>query len=155
MPAIFTRLNARRQLQVVVASAALMLVLGSLLSWEMHRSNLAARTALTESENNLEAMDALLVRYSALQAGRGNETAASADIAAIVNRTLQGRSFQPTRIQQGADGELQVRLDEVVCADALAWLAELDSADGIVAGAVSVSQGSSGSANITLVLRGG
>lgn len=157
MPAFFARLNARRQLQLVIVAATLLLVLGSTLSWQMHVGKFATRAALAESGRNLEAMAALLARYSALQAGRGNAAEDSPDLAAIVNRTLQGRSFQPARIQQGADGELQVRLDEVAFADALAWLVELESAGGIVVGAVSANQGSNGSTNMTmtLVLHGG
>jgi type II secretory pathway component PulM len=152
----FNRLDARSQRQLVTVAAVLLCVLAGLLSWQVHQGKRAVAAALDESARNLAAMDELLERYASLQQrGGGGMQAGGEDVAAVVNRTLQGRSFQPTRIQQGTDGELQVRLDDVAFADALAWLADLENTRGLVVGAVTVNQGPAGSANLTLVLRGG
>jgi type II secretory pathway component PulM len=154
MRARFNRLDARSQRNVVIVAATLLVLLGSVLSWQAHGSKRAAAAALEASQQDMRAMDELLARYAQLQQQRGAGVYAdSEDLTAVVNRTLQGRSFQPARIQQGIGGELQLRLDDVAFADALAWLTELESAGGVVVGAATVNQGSAGSASLTLVLR--
>jgi type II secretory pathway component PulM len=154
MRARFNKLDARSQRHVVVVTALLLLVLGAALSWQVHGSKRSAAAAVDASAQDLLAMDELLARYEQLQQQRGTGvTANNEDLTALVNRTLQGRSFQPTRIQQGVDGELQLRLDDVAFADALAWLTELENTGGVVVGAVTVNQAAAGSASLTLVLR--
>lgn len=144
----FTQLPPKTQKLLVTVAVALLVMAGSATSWSLHQRAAAAQRRFDASSANLQALAALVQRFEERQAAG----ATGLDLSAIVTRSLQGRSFQPSQIQQ-QDGELALRLDNAPFADVLAWMVELGEA-GLVFSKVGVAQGQEG-VNLTLVLRAG
>lgn len=143
----FTRLPPTVQKRVALCVGFVVAGAGAAASWTLHQHKDAAQRRLETSLANRAAMTALVQRYEAHQP----QGSAALDLSAIVTRSLQGKSFQPSQIQQ-QNGELALRLDRVAFADVLEWMAELADA-GVVFSNVGVAQAIDG-VNLTLVLRG-
>lgn len=144
----FGRLPNRSQKVVAGLLAALVIVAGSGLSWVMHGRVSAAQLRLDESRANQRAMTELVERFEARQLNGAAE-----DLSALVTRSLQDRTFQPTLLQQ-QNGELALRFDNAPFAEVLEWMLELEQAGAVVAN-VAIAQAQSSGVSLTLVLRGG
>jgi type II secretory pathway component PulM len=149
----FLQLPVRTQKLLVTSVVGLCFLLGAVLSWQAHRNLAAARSALSGTGAQVQAMQALVARYQQLQ-GADTTGAAVSDLIAVVNSSLEGKRFQPSRIQQVAAGELSVRLDAVPFNDALAWLLELENTGAVVPGVVGITQNQPAGVNMTLTLHG-
>jgi type II secretory pathway component PulM len=151
----FTQLPNHTQKMAAGLLAALLIAGGAGLSWMMHGRVADAQLRLDQSHVNQQAMKELVQRFEARRL-----SGAATDLSAVVNRSLQGRSFQPTLMQQ-QNGELALRFDNAPFAEVLDWLIELEEA-GAVVGNVAVAQAAqaqfgreSSGVTLTLVLRGG
>jgi type II secretory pathway component PulM len=144
----FALLPADTQKVVVGVLAAALIVSGGALSWTMHSRVAAAQLRLEASRANQQAMAELVQRFEARQL-----SGAATDLSAVVNRSLQGKSFQPTLMQQ-QNGELALRFDNAPFDDVLAWMLELEEAGAVVAN-VAIAQAQATGVTLTLVLRGG
>ncbi len=132
-----------------VAIGAVLLACG-LLSWQLHAHAAAAESRLQTSATNRQTMTELVQRFQAAQI----TGTAEVDLSAVVTRSLEGKSFQPSRIQQ-QNGEIVLRLDNAPFNDVLAWMLELEETGRVVLGNVGITQGQSAGVTLTLVLRGG
>lgn len=74
-------------------------------------------------------------------------------LSTLVEQSLEGRPFRPTRLQLNEAGQMQLRLDAVSFDEALAWLHELESYPGVLATAVSVSGVEGGRVSLGLTLQ--
>ena len=144
----FTRLPPDVQKLVAGCVIALVVAAGGALSWTLHARAAAAQSRLDTSSANRSAMTALVERF---ESRRGS--GAATDLGALVTRSLQGKSFQPSQIQQ-QNGELALRLDNAPFNEVLAWMLELEKA-GAVPGNVAMVQARPAGVTVTLVLRGG
>jgi type II secretory pathway component PulM len=142
----FALLPAATQKVVVGVLAAAFIITAGALSWTMHGRVAAAQLRLEASRANQQAMTELVQRFEARQL-----SGAATDLSAVVNRSLQGKSFQPTLMQQ-QNGELALRFDNAPFGDVLAWMSELEEAGAVLAN-VAIAQAGSG-VTVTLVLRG-
>jgi type II secretory pathway component PulM len=152
----FTQLPNETQKVAAGLLAVLLIAGGAGLSFTMHGRVAAAKLRLEESRVNQQAMTELVRRFESRQL-----SGAAADLSAVVTRSLQGKNFQPTLLQQ-QNGELALRFDNAPFAEVLEWLIELEEAGAVVAN-VAVAQGAqarsgggeSSGVTLTLVLRGG
>jgi type II secretory pathway component PulM len=145
----FTLLPVGTQKLLAAGVAVVLLVAGSSLSWLMHGRVDAAQSRLSVSIANRQAMAELVARFEA----RAASGAAQLDLSAVVTRSLEGQSFQPSQIQQ-QNGELALRFDNAPFNEVLAWMLELE-ASGVVLGNVGIAQAQPEGVSLTLVLRGG
>lgn len=74
-------------------------------------------------------------------------------LSAVVDQSLQGRPFQPSRMQLNETGQMQLRLDAVVFDEALVWLQELEAYPGVLVTAASVSGEDGGRVSLGLTLQ--
>ncbi|MGV3591707.1 MAG: type II secretion system protein GspM [Gammaproteobacteria bacterium] len=148
MKPAFTRLPPAIQKLVAGIGIALLVAAGIAVSWHMHARAAEARRQVDASNANLAVMRELVRRFEARQATGGTKL----DLSALVTRSLQGKSFQPSQIQQ-QNGELALRFDGVPFAAVLAWMAELAEA-GVVFSNVGIAQAGMEGVSLTLVMRG-
>jgi general secretion pathway protein M len=146
----FALLPVATQKLVAGLVVAAVVIAGSALSWQTHRRAAAAQVRLDASVANHEAMTALVQRFQAAQVNGTADT----DVSAVVTRSLQGKSFQPSRIQQQA-GEVVLRLDNAPFEEVLAWMLELEESGAVALGNVGITQAQPTGVTVTLVLRGG
>lgn len=145
----FLALPPATQKLVAGIGIAAFVAIGLGASMHMHARAAAAQRHVDMSNANLAAMHELVRRFEARQTRGG----IAPDLSALVTRSLQGKSFQPSQIQQ-QNGELAVRVDGVPFDELLAWLLELEEA-GAVLGSAGITQGQPGGVSAMLVLRAG
>jgi len=144
----FMRLTPELQKLVVGGGATLVVLACALVSSLMHARVAEAQSRLEASVDNRQTMAELVERFDARQ-----NAGAATDLGALVTRSLQGKAFQPSLIQQ-QNGELALRLDNAPFNDVLEWMLELEEA-GAVLGNVAMIQAQPAGVTVTLVLRGG
>lgn len=148
---LLLQLEPRRQLLAAGVAAGVLLALVAMSLVALHNRHAAAQRDFHAAEVALNEVQALAAQWQALQSQGG--AAATADLASLVNRSLQSYGLQPSRLQQNSADELQLRLDSVAFADAVAWLAALEELPGVVVVRASFSQGPNGSTSLSLSLR--
>lgn len=143
------------RMQMLGVSLAAVAVAG-LIGWgvllPLHAKLAASKLELERSSRSLGEMQELADSYQAM-AESGTE-GTYPGLTAIVNQSLQGKAFQPSRIQQNGAGELVIRVDNVPFQLAIEWINELEKTRGVVVETVAVSQSQSGLVNLTLALTG-
>jgi type II secretory pathway component PulM len=149
----FFQQTPRLQLLEVTATVV---VIATLAGWglllPLHAKLAASKIELERSSQSLLAMQELVQSYQA-KAESGTE-GTYPGLTAVVNQSLQGRTFQPSRLQQNGAGELLVRVDNVPFQQAVGWIHELESTRGLVVETIAVSQSQGGLVNLTLTLTG-
>ncbi len=144
----FAQMSAESQKLFAGVLAAVLIVAASGLSWMTHGRAASAEQRLAESRANRDAMTELVRRFEARQL-----SGAAVDLSAVITRSLQGKPFQPSLMQQ-QNGELALRFDNAPFDEVLAWMRELEEAGAVLA-SVAVAQSPSGGVNLSVVLRGG
>lgn len=150
----FAQLPVATQKLVLAAGLVVAVLAGGSLSWHLHQQVTAAQLRRDAAVANLQGMSELVQRYRELQAAGAGGTGAAGDLSAVVTRSLQGKTFQPNRIQQ-QNGELALRLDNAPFNEVLAWLLELEESGAVVLGNVSITQAQPAGVTLTVALRGG
>lgn len=137
LPDRFLRLKQSHQAGVagglVLAGAVLVYVL----AWQPVNSALRqGREEAASAAETLAAVRSYARRIEALQAN--GPPAATENLTGLVNDGLQARQLAFTRLQQLSAEQVQVRLDDVAFAAALAWLYDMESTPGLEIGDLSV-----------------
>jgi type II secretory pathway component PulM len=149
----FQQQTPRMQLLEVTAAVV---VIAALAGWgvllPLHGKLAASKIELERSSQSLIAMQELVQSYEAMAEAGAEGTYPG--LTAVVNQSLQGKTFQPSRIQQNGAGELVVRVDNVPFQQAVEWIHELENTAGVVVASVAVNQSQSGLVNLTLALTG-
>jgi len=145
----FAQLPANTQKAIVGALVIVLLGAGAFVSWSMHERRAAAQRHLEASLANRQAMTELVQRFDAQR----TSGAAVVDLSALVTRSLQGKGFQPSQVQQ-QNGELALRIDAASFNEIVTWMAELAEA-GVAFSNVGIAQAPAGTVNLTVVLRDG
>lgn len=148
----FTRSTPRRQLWLVCVGAGLLLVLVLALLLPLHAARAELRTAHAQQLATLSEVRELAAAHARLANNQAQSAGSGLPLIARVNQSLERQRFQPQRIQQGQQGELQLRVEDVEFDTLLAWLYELEQTPGVLLDLVSLSRSGSGrvSANLTL-----
>jgi len=147
----FARLERREQLSLVLLAA----VVGLYLAWVLIWSPLAGMRDRMVEQNRATA--AALVRVDTLVAELQEARASSGpggqrrNLAAVVDQSTGHFGLAVNRLQPGSRGDLQVRLENARFADLIAWLHQLELAEGLLLEEVAITQaGSAGFVNATI-----
>lgn len=145
----FERLEPRQQRAVAAAAVAIIFAGLAALLLSLHAGNKDAADSLSAGRATLMQVQTLSAQLDALTAG----TDSSSDLTALVMETLQAHGLQPSRLQQSGTDELQLRLDGIAFADAVAWLATLEETAGVTIVRVSMTQAAGNAAAVIVSVR--
>jgi general secretion pathway protein M len=142
----------RQQAAMAFSAAVLLVLLLVLLLVPLHASLAALRSEHARAAATLKEVQTLVAAHASLA-----ESTALPDtllpLIARVNQTLETQGFQPQRIQQGQQGDLQLRVEELEFEALLSWLYELEQTPGVLLDAVSLAEAANGRVSASLTLR--
>ncbi|MCB1710362.1 MAG: type II secretion system protein M [Halioglobus sp.] len=147
----FAGLNQREQLSLLLLGFALVLYLLYMLAW----APLAERRQQLAQQNqgvalSLQRVDAMVSQIMQLRDGGGADTS-QRNLTALVNQSTGRHGLQVSRLQPNSRGDIQVRLENAVFDDLLAWLDELENREGLLVTEVAITQsGTTGRVNATI-----
>ena len=147
----FAGLNQREQLSLVALGFALGLYFLYMLAWAPlaeHRNRLTLQNQTTAE--SLQRVDAMVSEITRLRAG-GVASTAQRNLTALVNQSTNRHSLQVSRLQPNSRGDIQVRLENAVFDDLVAWLDEIENREGLLVTEVAITRtGSSGRVNASI-----
>lgn len=147
----FAGLNQREQLSLVALGFALGLYFLYMLAWAPlaeHRNRLTLQNQSTAE--SLQRVDAMVSEITRLRAG-GVASTAQRNLTALVNQSTNRYSLQVSRLQPNSRGDIQVRLENAVFDDLVAWLDEIENREGLLVTEVAITRtGSSGRINASI-----
>jgi type II secretory pathway component PulM len=147
----FAGLNEREQLSLVALGFALGLYFLYMLAWAPlaeHRNRLTVQNQSTAE--SLQRVDAMVSEITRLRAG-GVASTAQRNLTALVNQSTNRYSLQVSRLQPNSRGDIQVRLENAVFDDLVAWLDEIENREGLLVTEVAITRtGSSGRVNASI-----
>ncbi len=144
-------LNQREQLSLVALGFALGLYLVYMLAWAPlsdRREQLAAQNkSVAQSLQRVDAMVSEILRLR----GGGAASSTQRNLTALVNQSTGRYSLQVSRLQPNSRGDIQVRLENAVFDQLLAWLDEIENREGLLVTEVAITQsGTTGRVNATI-----
>ena len=147
----FAGLNQREQLSLLVLGIALVLYLLYMLAWAPlaeRRQELALQNvSVAESLQRVDAMVSEIIR---LREG-GVASTARRNLTSLVNQSTGRHGLQVSRLQPNSRGDIQVRLENAVFDDLLAWLDDVENREGLLVTEIAITRsGSSGRVNATI-----
>jgi general secretion pathway protein M len=147
----FAGLNQREQLSLVALGFALGFYFLYMLAWAPlaeHRNRLTLQNQSTAE--SLQRVDAMVSEITRLRAG-GVASTAQRNLTALVNQSTNRYSLQVSRLQPNSRGDIQVRLENAVFDDLVAWLDEIENREGLLVTEVAITRtGSSGRVNASI-----
>lgn len=150
----FFRLAPPQQIMVAsVLAVGLILVVTLGVLKPLHSWRATSLAEQQELQRELDLVQTLARELSSLRQASPERSGERRSLSALVDQSLQGRPFQPARIQLNEAGQIQLRLENVVFDDALSWLQELENYPGVLASALSVSREQSGRVSLGLTLQ--
>lgn len=148
----FEQLNLREQASVLVLAGVVLLWLVYTLLWsplDQRREQLRQQNlAVVES---LARVDAMVSELQELRASGASRAERGRNLTTLVNRGTQRLSLPVSRLQPGARGDLQVRLENAPFDRLVTWLHELEQREGLLIAELAVTPaGTTGHVNVTL-----
>lgn len=147
----FEGLNQREQLSLVMLAFALGVYLLYMLAWvplSERRDQLALQNQ--GEAQSLQRVDAMVSEITRLRAG-GGAMSAQRNLTALVNQSTSRHSLQVSRLQPNSRGDIQVRLENAVFDDLVAWLDEVENREGLLVTEVAITRtGESGRVNASI-----
>lgn len=151
--------NLRRQEQ-------LMLLLGSFvvlayLLFAVILSPMSASVSSLQQQNevaaeSLVAVKALAKEYTALQKSGAGKTGSKQNLTRLIDTTVKQSQLTMNRFQPSSSGDVQVRFENAVFNDIVAWINILESDHGVMVKDLSISNGAAtGLVNVSVRLRQG
>ena len=147
----FAGLNQREQLSLFVLGIALVLYLLYMLAWAplaQRREELAVQNeSVGESLQRVDAMVSEIIR---LREG-GVASTARRNLTSLVNQSTGRHGLQVSRLQPNSRGDIQVRLENAVFDDLLAWLDDVENREGLLVTEIAITRsGATGRVNATI-----
>lgn len=149
----FAGLTQREQLSVLVMALAVALYLVFVLLV----APLSAARDRMEQQNrgvseSLQRVDLLVSQILHLRES-GSDVSARRNLTGLINRTTSSFGLQVNRLQPNSRGEIQVRLENAVFDELIAWLHQMEFSEGLLVREASITQaGSAGRVNMTVRL---
>mgnify|MGYP003630366313 CR=1 FL=1 len=147
----FAGLNQREQLSLVMLGFALGLYLLYMLAWvplAERRDQLTVQNQATAE--SLQRVDAMVSEITRLRAG-GGAISAQRNLTSLVNQSTNRYNLQVSRLQPNSRGDIQVRLENAIFDDLLAWLDEVENREGLLVTEVAITRaGDSGRVNVSI-----
>lgn len=147
----FAGLNQREQLSLLALGIALALYLLYMLAWAPlaeRREELALQNkSVAESLQRVDAMASEVVR---LREG-GAASTAQRNLTSLVNQSTGRHGLQVSRLQPNSRGDIQVRLENAVFDDLLAWLDDVENRERLLVTEIAITRsGTTGRVNATI-----
>ena len=152
----FAGLTQREQLSLLIMglAIALYLVFVLLLGPLSDARDRMAQQNRTVAES-LQRVDVLVSQILHLRES-GADSGARRNLTSLINRSTSSQGLQVNRLQPNSRGEVQVRLENAVFDDLVAWLHQMEYGESLSIREISVTQaGSSGRVNVTVRLAQG
>ena len=152
----FAGLTQREQVSLLIMGLAIALYL----VFVVVLSPLSEARDRMEQQNqgvaeSLQRVDVLVSQILHLQES-GSDSGARRNLTSLINQSTASHALQVNRLQPNSRGEVQVRLENAVFDDLIAWLHQMEYNEGLLIREVSVTQaGSSGRVNVTVRLAQG
>lgn len=147
----FAGLSQREQLSLVMLGFALGLYLLYMLAWAPlaeRRDQLTVQNQVTAE--SLQRVDAMVSEITRLRAG-GGAISAQRNLTSLVNQSTNRYNLQVSRLQPNSRGDIQVRLENAIFDDLLAWLDEVENREGLLVTEVAITRaGDSGRVNVSI-----
>lgn len=153
----FNKLEAREQLLLMLGSTLVGIYLLYLLLWNPitnKRDNLIVQNqAVAQS---LGTVRSLATEYKALKkSGAASKSAVGENLSRIVDSSVARNQLKMNRFQPSSSGDVQVRFENAVFNNIVAWLYELESEYAIEVKELSLTPGAgSGLVNVSVRLHG-
>ena len=147
----FAGLSQREQLSLLVLGIALALYLLYMVAWAPlaeRRSELAVQNeAVAQSLQRVDAMVSEIIR---LREG-GGASASRRNLTSLVNQSTGRHGLQVSRLQPNSRGDIQVRLENAVFDDLVAWLDEVENRERLLVTEIAITRtGNVGRVNATI-----
>ncbi|MEE8059259.1 MAG: type II secretion system protein M [Pseudomonadales bacterium] len=152
----FNNLKRQEQLMLLIGGTIIIAYLLLTALWRpmaasvdtLARQNQAAR-------ETLQNVQSLAVEYKTLQrSGAGNSRNSKQNLTRLIDSTVKKNQLIMNRFQPSSSGDVQVRLENAVFNNVLAWINELESDNGVIVKDLSISPGNaSGVVNVSIRLR--
>lgn len=154
----FNLLPRREQILLAAVTAVLLVWLVIVLLWrplDQARDTLSAQNqAAGASLANVRALAAQLRGLE--QSGASRSRASGESLPTIVDNSVAANQLKMKRFQPSASGDVQVRFENAVFNQVLAWLLQLEMEEGVSVRELSITQGSgSGLVNVSVRLHQG
>jgi type II secretory pathway component PulM len=147
----FAGLNQREQLSLFVLGIALVLYLLYMLAWAplaQRREELAVQNE--SGGESLQRVDAMVSEIIRLREG-GVASTARRNLTSLVNQSTGRHGLQVSRLQPNSRGDIQVRLENAVFDDLLAWLDDVENREGLLVTEIAITRsGTTGRVNATI-----
>jgi type II secretory pathway component PulM len=147
----FAGLNQREQLSIFVLGIALVLYLLYMLAWAplaQRREELAVQNESVAQ--SLQRVDAMVSEIMRLREG-GVASTARRNLTSLVNQSTGRHGLQVSRLQPNSRGDIQVRLENAVFDDLLAWLDDVENREGLLVTEIAITRsGNAGRVNATI-----
>lgn len=147
----FAGLNQREQLSIFVLGIALVLYLLYMLAWAplaQRREELALQNESVAQ--SLQRVDAMVSEIMRLREG-GVASTAQRNLTSLVNQSTSRHGLQVSRLQPNSRGDIQVRLENAVFDDLLAWLDDVENREGLLVTEIAITRsGTAGRVNATI-----
>lgn len=147
----FAGLNQREQLSIFVLGIALVLYLLYMLAWAplaQRREELALQNESVAQ--SLQRVDAMVSEIMRLREG-GVASTARRNLTSLVNQSTSRHGLQVSRLQPNSRGDIQVRLENAVFDDLLAWLDDVENREGLLVTEIAITRsGNAGRVNATI-----
>lgn len=147
----FAGLNQREQLSIFVLGIALVLYLLYMLAWAplaQRREELALQNESVAQ--SLQRVDAMVSEIMRLREG-GVASTAQRNLTSLVNQSTSRHGLQVSRLQPNSRGDIQVRLENAVFDDLLAWLDDVENREGLLVTEIAITRsGNAGRVNATI-----
>jgi len=147
----FLQLNQREQMSVLLLAVCVGLYLLYTVLWSplaSSRDEMILRNAGAAS--TLQRVDAMVSEILVLRQS-GAAGVSKRNLTSLINQSTNRMNLQVSRLQPNSRGELQVRLENASFDDVLAWLHEMEYAQGLLVREVSLTQsGNPGRVNASI-----
>ena len=154
----FNSLPRRQQLAVSVAAAVVLFYLLFALVWQpMATSVDTLKRQNKAAEQSLQNIKALVAEHQQLQqSGTAQIGGSRQTLTRLIDSTARSNQLSMSRLQPSSSGDVQVRFENVEFNRILAWLNQLEMANGIVIKDLSISPtAAAGAVNISVRLHQG
>lgn len=147
----FAGLNQREQMSLLALGIALALYLVYMVAWAPLAERRSALAVQNESvAQSLQRVDAMVSEIIRLREG-GGASASRRNLTALVNQSTGRHGLQVSRLQPNSRGDIQVRLENAVFDDLLAWLNDVENREALLVTEIAITRsGNVGRVNATI-----
>ncbi|ARN74846.1 type II secretion system protein GspM [Oceanicoccus sagamiensis] len=151
--------NLRRQEQLILlfgSFVVLAYLLFVVILSPMSDSVSSLQQQNTQAAESLVAVKALAKEYKSLQKSGAGKSGAKQNLTRLIDATVKSNQLTMSRFQPSSSGDVQVRFENAVFNDIVAWISLLENDHGVMVKDLSINNGAAtGLVNVSVRLRQG